>query len=152
MSDDIPTTKDEVDALVSRVPPPAQTEALITVAKGGKDPFRVNFLKWLAAVMFLAVILIAMQSQISAKNTNNSKAECRAQIAGELNIAKADGINAGNNYNSILGDALIAAINRQPVDPTIGDQLADARDLLRSTKDESEQAIQRQRDILKICR
>lgn len=149
---DVPTTAEEVDALVSQAPAPAQTDALLTVVKGGRDPFRVNFLKWLSATMFLAIILIAMVSLIAAKNTNNNKAECRAVISGELNISKADGIIAGNNYSAILGDAIIDALNRLPPEPTLAERLSDARDQLQAAKTENEQAIQRQRDILKICK
>jgi hypothetical protein len=170
MSDDeeqilIPRTHAEVQKLVDQAPAPETTTALIESATSGvcktkEDDIKTRFAKWFTAACGALIIVIALLTLLQQRNSardesdkNNAKAECRAVITGDINIAKAEGIKAGNNYQAILGNILVDAIRRTNPEsfPPQADQLAQANIKLAAAALEIDQAIDRQRRVLEIC-
>lgn len=151
-----PTTHEEVKELLSTVPPEKEILDSVRVQFA---PKRKEFWRNVSVAMFLLILLISQVTILQTKNDavaiargNGQRSQCRDEITGEINIAKAKGIQAGNTYNDVLGQALVLAVNRQAQDPTLGEKLDHARQALADTSLQIERAIQRQQDVLNICK
>lgn len=171
--DDVPTTHKEVKDLVESAPTPEQIKAATVVPiviqpQEPPDPFRVKFLKWLSATMFLFILLLSQvnayrgNSNLSDGNDslreqlafNSGKAECRARIEGEMLLAKAEGIVAGNTYNAVLGSILVGALDRTNTEERLAEfriQLTNATEDLRLAAEHIATAAEKQRVIVENC-
>jgi hypothetical protein len=161
-SESVITTKEQVQELVRTVPPPHETQALIEVVKKvDPDPYRIRFLRWLCLASFMVVVVIAMVTlydsrshAINRAEANAEKAECRSVVSGDLLIAKARGIQAGNDYQVVLGDILVDAIKQAPPEnfQREAELLRMATDRLRAASKEIDDAIGREFQILELCK
>lgn len=160
-----PKTHTEVQQLVNQAPTAEVTAALletatIGVCKRSVDDTKTKFAKWFTAACAGFIIVVALVTLLQQKNSaqgqgneNNKKAECRSVVAGELNIAKAEGIKAGNDYQAILGNILVDAIKRQNPEAFApqAEQLAQSNVRLAAAAVEIDKMIDRQRRVLEIC-
>lgn len=161
----VPTSSREVDELVATLPPQKEVESQIKKLKKTTRPMvlkpgepRLWFA--IALCLFLAVILLAQIQAISERSSLKAQladasdtSECRDAITGDLNIAKAEGILAGNEAILLLLNVLHDVVVREPVNDA--DFQADtaritAADL--AAAEHARIAIDSQRNVLTICR
>lgn len=154
-----PKTIQEVNDLVATVSPPEEVNSLFKSIR----PVRAREPKlWFAigVCLFLAVILLSQIQAISERSSlkgqlreNAVEAECRAVITGDLNIAKAEGILAGNNAILLLLNVLHDVVSRVPVnDEQFQTDTANITAADKAAAAHAQVAIENQRNVLELCR